>query len=201
MTEKERMLAGKYYIHSDAELRAMSRKARELVYEFNSSFWDDSEKRKTIIRKLFGSIGNNFNILQTINCCYGSNICIGNNFFSNYDCIFLDVNRITIGNNVLLGPRVNFYTACHPIFKDVRNEHYEYGLPINIGNDVWVGGGTIILPGASIGNNVVIGAGSIVTKDIPDNVVAVGNPCRVLRNICERDKILAEKMKKEYHEN
>ena len=201
MTEKEKMLSGKYYIHKDDELRAMSRRSRELVYEFNTSFWDESEKRKEIIKKLFGEIGKNFSILQTINCCYGSNIFIGDNFFSNYDCIFLDVNTITIGSNVLLGPRVNLFTAGHPIDKDVRNEHYEYGLPIKIGNDVWIGGGAIVLPGVNIGNNVVIGAGSVVTKDIPDNVVDVGNPCKVIRKISEQDKLEAQRLKKEYDEN
>lgn len=201
MTEKERMLAGKYYKHIGDELRSMSHKSRKLVHEFNKSDWDESDKRKQIIKELFGSVGENFSILQTINCCYGANIFIGNNFFSNYDCIFLDVNRITVGNNVRFGPRVNLYTAAHPIDKTARNENYEYGLPITIGNDVWIGGGVIILPGVTIGNNVVIGAGSVVTKNIPDNVVATGNPCKVIRAISVNDRDTSIKMINEYKED
>lgn len=198
MTEKEKMLAGKYYIHKDEELRSMSRKCREAIYEFNFSSWEQSEYRIKILNELFGYAGKNISILQTFKCCYGSNIRVGDNFFANYDCVFLDVNSIEIGDNVLLGPRVMLLTAGHPIDKDIRNQHLEYGLPINIGNDVWIGAGTIVNPGKNIGSDSVIGSGSVVTHDIPSGVVAAGNPCKVIREISEMDILLCQQKRDEY---
>lgn len=121
-------------------------------------------------------------------CEYGKNIEIGENFYANTGCVMLDVGKITIGNNVFFGPNVSILTAGHPIHPESRNSRYEYGIPITIGDNVWIGGNCVILPGVKIGNNTVIGAGSIVTKDIPDNVCAVGNPCKVIRLITEEDK-------------
>jgi len=123
---------------------------------------------------------------------------VGENFYANFDCIILDVNKVKIGNNVFFGPRVCVYTAGHPIDATVRNASLEFGKPITIGNDVWIGGNTVINPGIAIGNNVVIGSGSVVTKNIPDNVVAVGNPCKVLRSITEDDKKYWEEKRREY---
>lgn len=121
-------------------------------------------------------------------CEYGSHIEIGEGFYANTGCVMLDVGRITIGDNVLFGPNVSLYTAGHPIHPESRKSGYEYGIPIKIGDNVWIGGSCVILPGVTIGNNVVIGAGSVVTKDIPDNVCAAGNPCRVIREITEADR-------------
>lgn len=121
-------------------------------------------------------------------CEYGSHIEIGEGFYANTGCVMLDVGRITIGDNVLFGPNVSLYTAGHPIHPESRKSGYEYGIPIKIGDNVWIGGSCVVLPGVTIGNNVVIGAGSVVTKDIPDNVCAAGNPCRVIREITEADR-------------
>lgn len=129
-------------------------------------------------------------------CEYGSHIEIGEGFYANTGCVMLDVGRITIGDNVLFGPNVSLYTAGHPIHPESRKSGYEYGIPIKIGDNVWIGGSCVILPGVTIGNNVVIGAGSVVTKDIPDNVCAAGNPCRVIREITEEDRLYYYKDRK-----
>ncbi len=121
-------------------------------------------------------------------CDYGKNIEVGDFFFVNYNCVILDVGKVTIGNNVQFAPNVSLYTAGHPIHPDSRNSGYEYGIGITIGNNVWLGGNVVVNPGVHIGNNVVVGSGSVVTKDIPDNVVAVGNPCRIIRKITEEDR-------------
>lgn len=154
-----------------------------------------------MLKQLFKSVGKNIYIEPSFHCDYGSNISVGNNFYANYDCIILDVCDVSIGNNVFLAPRVSIFTAGHPIDADVRNELLEFGKPVTIGNSVWIGGNTVINPGVTIGNNVVIGSGSVVTKDIPDNVIAVGNPCRVLREITEEDKIYWNKKREEYYQN
>lgn len=121
-------------------------------------------------------------------CDYGSNITVGNNFYANFNCTILDVGKVVIGENVMFAPNVSLYTAGHPIHPDSRNSGYEYGIAITIGNNVWISGNVIVNPGVTIGNNVVIGAGSVVTKDIPDNVIAVGSPCRIVREITEEDR-------------
>lgn len=198
MREKGRMLEGKLYIAQDEELANMNLEARKLVDMFNATHYDDFEGRQTILKKLFAKTGASININKPFFCDYGSNIYIGENFYANYDCILLDVNKIIIGNNVMLGPRVSLFTAGHPIDKDVRNQQLEYGKEIIIGNDVWIGGQVVINPGVTIGSNVVIGSGSIVTHDIPDNVVAAGNPCRVIRKIDGQDKVYWEKLRDEY---
>lgn len=126
--------------------------------------------------------------MPPFHCDYGKNIEVGENFFANYNCIILDVAKVTIGKNVMFAPNVSIYTAGHPIHPDSRNSGYEYGIPVTIGDNVWIGGSVVINPGVTIGNNVVIGSGSVVTKDIPDNVIAVGNPCRVIREITEEDR-------------
>ncbi len=198
MTNKEKMLSGKLYTAFDEELKQMATCRAKFMDKFNSTKYFDFKTREILIRNIFESVGKNPTINKPFYCDYGCNISIGDNFYANFDCIFLDVNKITIGNNVFLAPRVSLYTAGHPIDKDVRNENLEYGYPITIGDNVWIGGNTVVNPGVTIGSNVVIGSGSIVTKDIPSNVVACGNPCRVIRNITEEDKIYWEQQRKIY---
>ena len=188
MSEKEKMLAGELYIAMDEELRNDFFKAKKLTRLYNRTTEEEGDYRKQLLRELFESTGENFYIEPPFRCDYGCHISIGENFYSNYDCIILDVCKVKIGNNVLFGPRVSIYAAAHPIDAEIRNTGLEYGKPVTIGDNVWVGGSTVINPGVTIGNNVVIGSGSVVTKDIPDNVIAVGNPCKVLRQITEEDK-------------
>jgi acetyltransferase-like isoleucine patch superfamily enzyme len=144
--------------------------------------------RCSVIKKLFGKIGSNFTIESPFRCDYGYNIFAGEKFYANYNCVILDCARVTIGNNVFFGPNVSLFTAGHPIHFEPRNTGLEYAFPITIGNNVWIGGGAIINPGITIGDNVVIGSGSIVTKNIPSNSIAVGNPCKVIRNITDADR-------------
>ena len=200
-SEKELMLSGKLYKALDDELFKDSMRARRLTRLFNNSNEEDLEYRTDLLKQLFKSVGENIYIEPTFRCDYGSNISIGDNFFANYDCIILDVCDVNIGNNAFFAPRVCIFTASHPIDADVRNELLEFGKPVTIGNSVWIGGNTVINPGVTIGNNVVIGSGSVVTKDIPDNVIAIGNPCRVLREITEEDKIYWNKKREEYYQN
>ncbi len=181
-SEKERMLAGEYYNAGDSVLVEEREKARELTYEFNHSRPSEIEKRKKILKQLIVSKGS-FYIEPPFNCDYGYNIEVGDNFYANFGCIILDVNKVQIGDNVLLAPNVQIYTATHPIEPEERITGKEFGQPIIIGNNVWIGGGTIICPGVRIGDNTTIGAGSVVTKDIPKNVIAAGNPCKVIREI------------------
>ena len=197
--QKDRMLAGKLYKAEGADLKLDYDRNRRLTYEFNESRHNEMERRKQLLKQLLGKIGENYYIEPPFRCDYGSNIYIGDDFYANYDCIIIDVCDVTIGNNVYLAPRVQIYTASHPIDAAVRNMNVEYGKPVTIGNSVWVGGNTVINPGVTIGDNVVIGSGSVVTKDIPSNVVAAGNPCRVLREITDEDKIYWEKEASEYH--
>jgi len=136
-----------------------------------------------LIRRILGKAGGNIHIEAPFRCDYGWNIEVGNNFYANYNCIILDVGKVVIGDNVMFAPNVSILTAGHPIHPTPRNSGYEYGIPITIGDNVWIGGNVVVNPGVTIGNNTVIGSGSIVTKNIPDNVVAVGNPCQVVRQI------------------
>ncbi|MBD7914394.1 sugar O-acetyltransferase [Clostridium sp. Sa3CUN1] len=201
MTEKERMLSGKLYSANDSELKANAKKSRMLTRLFNNTTEEQKEYRVELLKNLFEKTGENLYVEPPFRCDYGSNISVGNNFYANFDCIILDVCKVDIGENVMFAPRVCIYTAAHPIDVDVRNSGLEFGKPVKIGNNVWIGGSTVINPGVTIGNNVVIGSGSVVTKDIPDNVIAVGNPCRVLREITKEDKIYWERQKEEYYSN
>lgn len=188
MSEKERMLSGELYIANDKELALDNKNARILTRLFNTSTEEQMAYRRQILKELFASSGENIHIEPPFRCDYGCHISIGENFYANYDCIIIDVCDVKIGENVLFGPRVSIYTAGHPVDAEVRNTQLEFGKPITIGNDVWIGGNTVINPGVTIGDNVVIGSGSIITKDIPSGVIAVGNPCRVLRPITIADK-------------
>jgi maltose O-acetyltransferase len=188
LTEKEKMLSGKPYKAFGKKLLNERQHAKELVFDFNALRPTKIDERNAILRLLLGTTGKNFFIEPPFRCDYGYNIHIGENFYANYNLIILDCADVIIGNNVLMAPNVGIYTAGHPIHHEPRNQEYEYAFPITIGNNVWIGGNVVINPGITIGDNTVIGAGSVVTKDIPANVIAVGNPCRVLRPITEGDK-------------
>ncbi|WP_461205820.1 sugar O-acetyltransferase [Clostridium sp. DL1XJH146] len=188
MNQKERMLAGlpyKAWLDGLAEERMENKKK---IYELNMCRPEEQEKKDKLIKKILCKTGSQVNIETPFHCDYGKNIEVGNNFFANYNCTILDVGKVIIGDNVQFAPNVSLYTAGHPIHPDSRNSGYEYGIGITIGNNVWIGGNTVVNPGVTIGNNVVIGAGSVVTKDIPDNMIAFGNPCRVYREITEEDR-------------
>ena len=190
MTEREKMLAGKLYTFTGEELQNLNRRAQRLTRQFNQSTEEEQELRVTLLKQLFAHTGEHIRVEPNLHCDYGCHISVGEHFFANYDCTILDVCRVTIGDNVMFAPRVSLYTAAHPIDAQVRAAHLEFGSPITIGNDVWIGGNTVVLPGVTIGSDVVIGAGSVVTRDIPDHVVAAGNPCCVLREITEEDHVV-----------
>lgn len=188
MNQKERMLAGLPY---KAWLDGLSEERMEnklKIYDYNLLRPDEKNKMDELIKDILGKTGENVFIEQPFHCDYGKNIEVGNNFYANYHCTILDVGRVVIGENVMFAPNVSIYTAGHPIHPESRNSGYEYGIGVVIGDNVWVGGSVVINPGVHIGNNVVIGSGSVVTKDIPDNVIAVGNPCRVIREITDDDR-------------
>jgi len=181
-SEKEKMLSGDFYNAGDEELIKERDYARNLTFEFNNTRPSEKERRQKILKQLIIAKGSLY-IEAPFNCDYGYNIEVGENFYANFGCTILDVNKVKIGENVLLAPNVQIYTATHPTDPKERLTGKEYAVSIVIGDNVWIGGGTIICPGVTIGNNVTIGAGSVVTKDIPDNVIAGGNPCRIIKNI------------------
>lgn len=184
MTEKEKMLAGELYNANDnEELEKEREKAKDICFAYNQIKPSNREAKKEIIRKLFGKTKENFLIEQPFMCDYGYNIEIGENFYANHNLIILDGNKVSFGDNVFIAPNCGFYTAGHPLDYKQRNQGLEYAKPIRVGNNVWIGGNVVVLPGVTIGDNCVIGAGSIVTKDIPENTVAVGNPCKVIKTI------------------
>lgn len=188
MTEKEKMIAGKAYLAYGEELTSERMRAKELVYRFNNLPPAEQEEKNSILLRLFAELGEGFWIEAPFRCDYGYNIHAGKNLYINYNCVILDCSPVTIGDNVMFGPNVSLFAAGHPVHPEPRTAGWEYGRPITIGSRVWIGGNTVINPGVTIGENSVIGAGSVVTKDIPANVIAVGNPCRVLRPITEEDK-------------
>ncbi|PKG23787.1 maltose acetyltransferase domain-containing protein [Niallia nealsonii] len=178
-TEKEKMLAGELYF-PDEELGRDHIRARQILAEFNGSL---VENRSDLLKSLFGKTGENCCVKPNFNCDYGFNIHVGENFFANYDCIILDVCKVTIGNNCMLAPRVCIYTATHPLDAETRTSGLEYGKPVTIGDNVWIGGNAVIAPGVTIGKNVVIAAGAVVVRDVPDNVVVGGNPAKVIKQV------------------
>lgn len=187
MTEKEKCKNGLLYnANFDEELINERKVCKELCHEYNQTQYSDSEKRKSLINRILNTQDQNCLIEQPFWCDYGYNIELGDNFYSNHNLIILDCAKVTFGDNVFVGPNCGFYTAGHPINVKERNEGLEYAKPITVGNNVWFGGNVVVMPGVTIGDNTVIGAGSVVTKDIPSNVVAVGNPCKVMKTI-ERD--------------
>lgn len=198
MTEKEKMLSGQLYMAGDQDLRRDALNARRLTRLYNGTTEEEPLLREALLGELFGQMGEDIYIEPPFHCDYGQHIAVGDYFYANYDCIIIDVCPVTIGDHVLFGPRVGVYTAGHPLDAAVRATGLEFGKPIVIGDHVWVGAHTVINPGVTIGSNVVIGSGSVVTKDIPDNVVAVGNPCRVLRPITPEDRRYWEEKQREY---
>lgn len=172
----------------DSESALELNRCKELLYDFNHTRPSETVKRERIIREVFASTKNSFYIEPPLNANWGKNTSIGENFYANFNLTLVDDARIDIGDNVMIAPNVVIATGTHPISPELRAEEYQYNLPVKIGNRVWIGAGAIILPGVTIGDNSVIGAGSVVTKDIPESVVACGNPCRIMRNITERDR-------------
>ena len=189
MSNKEKMLNGEYYISWDEELTLEREKAKDLLFEFNSIKPSLRAEREIIINKLFGKVGKNCWIESPFNCDYGYNITVGDNFYTNTNCCILDCAKITIGNNVWIGPNVGIYTPNHAFDSKERTHGYEKSLPIEIGDNVWIGGGVTIIGGVKIGQNSIIGAGSVVTKNIPSGVIAAGNPAKIIREITENDEI------------
>ncbi|PTN08500.1 sugar O-acetyltransferase [Mangrovibacterium marinum] len=188
MTEKEKMLVGQLYQASDKHLVEERLKARQILFELNQLNPAQIGERDRLLALLFGKIAPPIQVESPFRCDYGYNIELGKNFFSNFNCTILDCAKVIIGDNVLFGPNVSIFTAGHPVDAARRNDGWEYALPVTIGNNVWIGGNVVINPAVTIGNNVVIGAGSVVTRSIPDDVVAAGNPCRVLRSVAGGDR-------------
>lgn len=183
MKEKEKMLTEKLYDPNDTELTEDRIKCKELCYKYNKLKPSEKEKRMKILKKLLGKTKERLFIEPPFQCDYGYNIEVGEMFYSNHNLIILDTNKVKFGDNVLIGPNCAFYCAGHPLDAQTRITGKEFGKKIEVGNNVWFGGNVIVLPGVKIGNNVVIGAGSVVTKDIPDNCLAYGNPCKVAKKI------------------
>lgn len=189
MTAKEKMLNGEYYISWDEELTAERDKAKDILFEFNNMKPSLREERDKVIRGLFGKVGKNCWVESPFNCDYGYNITVGDNFYTNTNCCILDCAKVTIGDNVWIGPNVGIYTPEHAFDSEERTKGYEHALPVEIGDNTWICGGVSITGGVKIGKNVVIGAGSVVVKDVPDNVLVAGNPAKIIREITEKEKI------------
>lgn len=183
LSEKDKMLLGKLYNADDAALVKERKRSKDICFQYNQVLPSELKKRKGLIKTLFGKTQKNFLIEQPFYCDYGYNIEVGENFYTNVNVVILDCAKVTFGDHVFIAPNCGFYTANHPFNAEERNQGLEYALPITVGNNVWIGGGCSILPGVTIGDNTIIGAGSVVTKDIPANVLAVGNPCRVIRQL------------------
>ena len=183
-TELQKMLAGELYDPFDPELVTARVRARDLCQDLNATREKDTDVRRRILMELFGKGGDSVWMQPPFFCDYGSNIHLGERVFFNFNCVVLDVCQVTIGNFTLFGPGVQIYTATHPMNAELRRKQ-EFAKQIEIGSDVWVGGGAFICPGVKIGSKTVIGAGSVVTRHIPDSVFAAGNPCRVIRPITE----------------
>jgi maltose O-acetyltransferase len=183
-SEREKMLAGEFYDPLDAELFAARERARDLCWDLNATRDRDEAQRRRILTELFGTGGDSVWMQPPFFCDYGSNVHLGTRVFFNFNCVVLDVCEVRIGDFTLFGPAVQILTATHPLEAELRRTR-EFAKPITIGADVWVGGGAIICPGVTIGDRAVIGAGSVVTKDVPAGVLAVGNPCRVVRKVAD----------------
>jgi maltose O-acetyltransferase len=183
MTEKQKMLAGQLYDAADPELTAERQRARSLMHRLNVTDALDDDGRPALLAELLGAVGPGVEIVPPFRCDYGRNIHLGPNVYMNFGCVLLDVCEIRIGEGTMLGPYVQLYAATHTLDAETRRRQLELGKPITIGADCWLGGGSIVLPGATVGDRCVIGAGSVVTRDIPADSVAVGNPARVVRNV------------------
>lgn len=183
MTEYDKMIVGKLYDPCDQELIELRRNARILTEQINASSVRDFHQRIEWIKSLFGSHGKSVNVEPNFHCDYGINIHVGENFFANFDCVILDVAKVTIGDNCMIGPQVGIYTATHPLDPTERNAGLELGRPIQIGKNCWIGGHAIINPGVTLGDNVVVASGAVVTKSFGDNVVLGGNPAKVIKSL------------------
>lgn len=183
LSEKEKMINGELYLAGDPQLVEERVNARRLTREFNVTLETENSKRESLLKQLFGSIGKAIYIEPTFRCDYGYNIHVGENFYANFDCVILDVCPVHIGVNCFMAPGVHIYTATHPLDPVERASGAEFGKPVTIGDNVWIGGRAVINPGVKIGHNVVIASGAIVTKDVPDNVVVGGNPARIIKEI------------------
>lgn len=184
MTEKEKMLSGMVYSAIDDQLLKELNEVKEIIHEYNALKPSQTLRRFQILKDLLGYVADDEIIVnQPFYCDYGKQIRVGKRFFANFNLTVLDEARVTIGDDCFIGPNVSIYTACHSTDPVERNTRREWAEPVTIGDNVWIGGSVTILPGVTIGSNVTIGAGSVVTRDIPDNVVAVGNPCKVIKNL------------------
>lgn len=188
MTEQEKMLSGELYCADDPELNAARHRADLLCRQLNALPMSEIALRMQMLRQLLGQVGENCVINPQFRCDYGCNIRMGENVFINYNCVILDCAPVTFGDNVFIAPNCGFYTAGHPVDYPTRNAFLEFAKPITVGDNVWIGGNVVVLPGVTIGSGSVIGAGSVVSRDIPENVVAVGNPCRPIRSIQQGDQ-------------
>jgi maltose O-acetyltransferase len=183
MTEKQRMLAGELYCASDPELMQERRRARALTRLYNLTTEEELDQRQAILRELLGSVGSDVWVEPPVYCDYGSNIRLGSGAYLNFGCVILDCNIVDIGAKVLFGPSVQIYAASHPTSAGDRASGLEHARPVTIGDNTWIGGGAIVCPGVTVGGNTTIGAGSVVVTDVPANVIAAGNPCRVIREL------------------
>ncbi|WP_302197186.1 sugar O-acetyltransferase [uncultured Ruminococcus sp.] len=201
MKDIDLMVLGKLRSSKDNEIISLSMKSQLLIERYNITSVRDIDTRTEILKELLGKIDGKCTIKPPFHCDYGKFIEIGDGTFINYDCIILDACKVKIGKNVMIGPRTCIFTSSHPIYAPVRISGYNISKPINIGDDVWIGGCVVLNPGVSIGKGSVIGSGSVVTKDIPENVIAFGNPCCVIRNINDKDKEYWENLREEYLQN
>ena len=189
MTEKEKMLAGEIYSAVDSQLLKELADAREMIHDFNQLRPSENGKKLELLKGLLGHIADDAIIInQPFRCDYGKQISVGKRFFANFNFTVLDEAPVTIGDDCFIGPNVSIYTACHSTDPVERNSRREWAKPVRIGDNVWIGGSVTILPGVTIGNNVTIGAGSVVTKDIPSNSIAVGNPCKVIKTLYDKEE-------------
>ncbi|XQY90095.1 maltose acetyltransferase domain-containing protein [Metabacillus sp. HB246100] len=182
-SEKQKMVDGELYVAADPKLVKNRMQARKLTRQFNQTEETEETVREELLKTLLGSTGKNLYIEPTFRCDYGFNIHVGENFYANFDCVFLDVCKITIGDNCMVAPGVHIYTATHPLDPIERNSGKEYGIPVKIGDNVWIGGKAVINPGVSLGNNIVVASGAVVTKSFPSNVVIGGNPARIIKDL------------------
>jgi len=187
MTEKEKMLAGQLYQAGGTELTQERTKVRKLLKRYNDSEPDSAKERDILLEQILGKKGKNLCIEPPFFCDYGYNIEVGDDVFFNFNCVILDVVKVSFGDRVFVAPNVQFYPATHPIEAKTRGEMWEYGIPISIGDDVWIGGSSVICPGVSIGNRAVIAAGAVVTKNVPEDVVVAGNPAKIIKHIKQKD--------------